>query len=403
MSPTGAKQWMRKGTRCFPDILTDVSLSASTHYDEAFTSLLLHSLEFEWPSGPYAIDDPCPIVEQAATENVWWCVNGGADIIATKMVEHLGKHPLYNHRVTSIKRSRPILVPIMTTTNTATTAPYRPIEVSFRGANSRHYSHVITTTTAACLRTMDLTSAELDYAQREALRVLRYDSAVKIGIKFSKRWWADDKKIKQGGLGKTDRPTRVVVYPSYALDTPKGEPGVLLACYNWSEDAARIGSLSDAEALSVILADLAVMHNIPETELKQMVISYHVYNWYHDELTNGAFGFFGPGQYSTLFGRLQRPAAGGKLFFSGEITSIYHGWIVASLNSARRSVYQMLLAQWLQSNPREKIYILLLMILLNILWGTDKYEPKTETDDDPKGVAGWQVLLGSLDPQYKDI
>jgi hypothetical protein len=130
-----------------------------------------------------------------------------------------------------------------------------------------------------------------------------------------------------------------------------------------------------------------------------MVMSYHVYNWYHDELTNGAFGFFGPGQYSTLFGRLQRPAAGGKLFFSGEITSIYHGWIVASLNSARRSVYQMLLAQWLQSNPREKIYILLLMILLNNLWGTDKYEPKSETDDDPKGVAGWQVLLGSLDPQ----
>ncbi|KAF8533039.1 hypothetical protein BDD12DRAFT_763344, partial [Trichophaea hybrida] len=359
--------------------------SATTHYDEAFTSLLLHSLEFKWPAD-----------EQE--ENLWWCVNGGADIMATKMVEYLGKQPLYNHRVTAIRRNRPTII---TTTNT-TIAPNRLMEVSFKGAKTRHYSHVITTCTTACLRTMDLNDAELDYSQREALRVLRYDTAVKIGIKFSKRWWADNKGITQGGLGKTDRPTRVVVYPSYALNTAKGEPGVLLACYNWSEDAARIGSLSDAEALSVILADLAVMHSISETELRQMVLSYHVHNWYHDDLTNGAFGFFGPGMYSSLFGRLQRPAAGGNLFFAGEITSIYHGWIVASLNSARRAVYQMLLSQWLQSQTvEEKAYVFMLMIHLAINWGPNDYEPSSETDDNPKGMAGWQIVLGSLDPQLK--
>jgi len=148
-----------------------MSFIATTHYDEAFISLLLHSLEFEWPASAQEIDDPCPIIEGSCKKtNIWWCVNGGADIMATKMVEHLGQKPLYNHRVTAM----------WSKTYDTPHLPYRPMQVDIHGGNSRDYTDVISTTTAACHGTMDLNIAGLDYAHPEALTVLRYNSAVKV-------------------------------------------------------------------------------------------------------------------------------------------------------------------------------------------------------------------------------
>jgi monoamine oxidase len=262
------------------------------------------------------------------------------------------------------------------------------------GAEEKSYSHVITTATTPCLQTMDLRGAELNYAQREAIRVLRYDNSVKLGIKFKRKWWIAN-GITKGGLGKTDRPTRVVVYPSYALGDPVEGEGVLLACYNWSVDAARIGSLSrgsdptkQERILDVIIQDLAIMHNLDPVDLHSWVDSYHFHDWYRDEFTTGAFGMFGPGQFATLFSYLQMPAAGGNLFFVGELTSIYHGWIVAALNSAYRGVHQMLVKEGEEE----------LRLQLEKEWGIDpEYEPN------PEGPTGWQVFLGSLGPEYDDI
>ena len=223
--------------------------------------------------------------------------------------------------------------------------------------------------------------------------------------KFKKRWWANDKRIKKGGIGKTDRPTRAVVYPSYALNTPEDKPGVLLACYNWSQDAARLGGLwqgSDPTKqnaiVSTIIADLAIMHKMTESELWALVDSHHVHDWYRDEFTRGAYGFFGPGQFSSLFGQIQRPAAVGRLFVAGEITSIYHGWVVAALNSSFRAVHQMLLAEFVRAgkDTHKQIYIIILLAKLIVKWGLSASEPEREYDTNPKGMAGWQVLLGML-------
>jgi monoamine oxidase len=267
----------------------------------------------------------------------------------------------------------------------------------------KKYSHVITTTTAPCLQIMDLLNAGLNYAQREAIRVLSYDNAVKVGIKFRYRWWAEDKGITKGGVGTTDRPTRVVVYPSHALDTPEGESGVLMACYNWGQDASRLGGLSQGSdkakqdaIFDAVMADLAIMHNYPEATLRSLVVSYHVHDWNRDPLVNGHFSFLGPGQFSSFFGQIQRPAARGRLFFAGEITSIYHGWIVAALNSAYRAILQMLLCEFIRAiwDKKKMAYIWLLIVRLEKNWGSKIFEAETEYDTDPKGTAGWQVFLG---------
>lgn len=253
-----------------------------------------------------------------------------------------------------------------------------------RSTKTKHFSHVIATTTASCLQVVDLKNASLSYAQKEALRVLRYNTAVKLGIKFREKWWIAS-GIKQGGQGKTDRPTRTVVYPSYALNDPETGEGVLLACYNSSMDAARLGGFVQGDdptnqqlVLDIVLHDLAAMHKEPFEKLKGLVLSHHLHNWGNYKFTSGAWGEFGPGQFATLFGALRLPAAHGNLYFAGELTSIYHGWIVAALKSAYRAVLQML---WKEGQ-------LGLIHQLQTEWGYDAEDTRNTTD--------WLVTLGML-------
>lgn len=303
-------------------------------FDGALIESFIHSIDFEYPATP-AVDPP----PTSKNENTWWCLNGGADILAQEMTKNVMEYNIKKHaRVTAI-RKHPI------TSN-------RPMRVLVEGNPTEiRYSHVIATTTTPCLQAMDLTGVRMQTDQREALRVLRYEAAVKLGIKFSKKWWIK-KGIKRGGQGKTDRPTRCVVYPSYSLHESEDCEGVLLACYNNSTDATRLGALTRGNdptnqklILDVVLHDLALMHSMEYRTLRDMVVAHHFHDWSRNEFTVGSWGNFGPGQFSNFFSSLQVPAAGGNLIFAGELSSIYHGWIVAALNSAHRAVYLMLLKE----------------------------------------------------------
>lgn len=369
----------------------------------SFVSWLLLSLEFDYPSAVPPIYDTMPC--RGGCNPTWWILNGGSDIVAKRLEANLAKKPLYNHRVNKISRSMDEL--------TVTMQP-----VYGRQPIQKTYSHVITTTTTPCLGFMDLREAGLGYAHREGIRVMSYDGGVKVGIKFSRRWWAEDRDITRGGTGKTDRPTRIVIYPSHALDTPRGEPGVLIACFNWGQDASRLGCLAGnlntarsrqaageqhSGIFDAVMADLAAMHEYPEEELRRMVLDYDVQDWEQDPLANGHFPFLAPGQFSSLFGEIQVPAANGRLFLAGEVASIYHGWIVAALNSAYWGIHKMLMCELVrrarheETNKGELAYILKLLRRLKENWGCRGDDPEDEYDGDPKGMAGWQAFLGVHD------
>jgi len=143
-----------------------------------------------------------------------------------------------------------------------------------------------------------------------------------------------------------------------------------------------------------------------------MVLSHHLYDWYHNVLTNAAFGFVGPGMYSSFSGWLQQTTAGRNLFSAGVITCTFHGWIVASFNSARMAVHQMLSAQLLQLSTEKhsvkgdqdvleeseqvdsevelkKKYIRRLIKRLEKNWTGNDFEPEPQTDDNLTGIVGW--------------
>lgn len=177
------------------------------------------------------------------------------------------------------------------------------IAVQLTGGRTRFYSHVITTTTLPCLRTMDLRGAKLDYQQKEALRMLQYGPSTKIGVRFRRRWWEDDTWMKAsgaygailGGQSYTDNMSRTVVYPSYGIgDDLSG--AVVIVSYAWTNDALALSSLMGCESQATlkqrVLQDLVEVHNFNSAaarELEEEWEDVHAFSWSNDPMTMGKF------------------------------------------------------------------------------------------------------------------
>ncbi|KAF8898131.1 hypothetical protein CPB84DRAFT_1815730 [Gymnopilus junonius] len=236
-----------------------------------------------------------------------------------------------------------------------------PLEIVISGLASLlpiKASHVVSTVSLSCLRTINTSRCDLDYNQKTALRSLKYGTGVKVGIKFRTRWWQGQTFEKQGGSSKTDRQSRVVVYPSYGVDGPADSPGVLIATYAWNQDAFRFGSLiepkdwgknhevesstSEEFLLNQLYDDLAAMHGQPPEWYRQQTLDYFAYDWYHNRYTMGGYAFFGAGQFSDLYLEITKPASDGYLHFGGEAASCHHAWIGGALDSAWRCVWEIL-------------------------------------------------------------
>lgn len=259
-----------------------------------------------------------------------YCFRGGISVIAAAMAKKIPANKILNgKRVTA-------LAPIQLHHKTV------GVEVIVQDERlPRQYSHVITTTSLGALRMMDTTCCSFSWDLQSAIRSLTYDDSTKVGIKFKERWWEKCGQI--GGISRTDRPTRVVVYPSYGIH---GSDATILVSYTWAQDASRQGSFTgskEKEALlvDVILRDLAEMHQIPYHRLSSLVEKYDIWSWYDYENTvgksrrvtiwcsyshgfTGAYALFGPGQFSRLYREVTKPALQGRLHFAGELTSRFH-------------------------------------------------------------------------------
>jgi hypothetical protein len=126
----------------------------------------------------------------------------------------------------------------------------------------------------------------------------------------------------KGGQSFSDVPIRRCVYPSYGLNLPNGAaPGTMIASYVWGQDSSRLGALRD------------------------QYVDYHAWDWYQNEWSVGAFAMFGPDQYSNIMPSLMTPAESGHVHWAGEALSSGHAWIIGAVNSAYRSVAEILKAE----------------------------------------------------------
>uniref|UniRef100_A0A3Q2Q494 Amine oxidase n=1 Tax=Fundulus heteroclitus TaxID=8078 RepID=A0A3Q2Q494_FUNHE len=186
----------------------------------------------------------------------------------------------------------------------------------------------LVTTTAKAALYMDF-NPPLSVPKMVALRSVHYDSATRITLTFSEKFWEND-GIK-GGKSVTDRPSRFIYYQSYSF--PKNPTiGVILASYTWSDDSLLFLGASDEELKEVLLKDLAAIHG---DHVRSLCTGILVKKWSQDPYSHGAFALFTPYQHVDYAAELFRSE--GRIHFAGEHTAFPHAWIETSMKSAIRA------------------------------------------------------------------
>ena len=259
----------------------------------------------------------------------WVTIEGGMSRLISAMESILQNQVRKQERVAAISRSAH---PSFLTVGTAN--------------KSYQYDHVISTVPLGAMQAMDTSTLNLGYAIKSAVRMINYDPAVKIGIKFKTRWWQNLPNPIFGGLTYSDLPIRIYVYPSYGINVTEAA-AVMIASYTWGQDAARLSTyLGTPQArenlVALTLRNLATLNNITNEFLQSQYIDSFAYSWYNDEFSVGAFPEFGPGQFVGLMPQLMTPSAGIRLHFGGDAVSAGYAWVIGALNSAYRCVREIL-------------------------------------------------------------
>nr|XP_008541900.1 PREDICTED: L-amino-acid oxidase-like [Equus przewalskii] len=188
--------------------------------------------------------------------------------------------------------------------------------------------YVIVASTAKAARLLHF-QPPLSPGKQDALRSVHYNSATKVILACTQRFWEDEGIF--GGKSSTDRPSRFIYYPSHIF--PNGT-GVILASYTVDDDSSFFAAMDHTRAVDVVLDDLAAVHDRPKEELRTLCPYSMVKHWGQDPYSMGGFAFFTPYQYVDYARELCKPE--GRVYFAGEHTTLPHGWIDTAIKSGLR-------------------------------------------------------------------
>ncbi|GEC07608.1 amine oxidase [Streptomyces spinoverrucosus] len=240
----------------------------------------------------------------------------------------------------------------------------------------------------------------MSYGKRRAVAELHYDSATKVLLEFSRRWWEfgeDDWKRELdavrpglyeeyrqgrapadgsllgahpsvppghitagqrvhyaanrwatrdqpeaagivGGGSVSDNANRFLINPSHPVHGSAG--GVVLASYSWADDASRWDSLDDDARYPHALRGLQQVYG------QRVEVFYtgagRTQSWLRDPYAYGEASVLLPGQHTELLAAIRAPE--GPLHFAGDHTSVKPSWIEGALESGVRAALEVHLA-----------------------------------------------------------
>lgn len=236
----------------------------------------------------------------------------------------------------------------------------------------------------------------MSYRKRRSVAELHYDSATKVLLEFSRRWWefteADWKRELDavrpglyedyragrapadgsllgghpsvppghitagqrvhyaanrwagrdqpeaahivGGGSVSDNSNRFMINPSHPVDGSAG--GVVLASYSWADDASRWDSLDDEARYPHALRGLQQVYG------QRVEVFYtgagRTQSWLRDPYAYGEASVLLPGQHTELLSAIR--SAEGPLLFAGDHTSVKPSWIEGALESGVRAALE---------------------------------------------------------------
>ena len=187
----------------------------------------------------------------------------------------------------------------------------------------------------------------------QAIKEVGYSSAQKTIFMCNKRFWekGNDKEKIVGGGSYTDLPISSIWYPSdhgninskriekkdvYNKNKTQDlyeKPGVLIASYNFTQDALRLGNLDNKIRFEHIKRQVEAVHGTPKGYLDSIVEESKTIQWDNENGFNGAFSYFMPEQKSIFSYAAVKPEYKNTVYFAGEHTSVTHAWLQGAVNS----------------------------------------------------------------------
>jgi len=213
------------------------------------------------------------------------------------------------------------------------------------------FDYVICAIPFSVLRTMDI-KPMFSSTKMQAIKEVNYGNAQKTIFNCSRRFWEDQGVY--GGGSFTDLPITTIWYPSHP---PKketyadkstifeekaekigeleklGDPGVLLASYNFNLDAVRLGNMTEEDRFEKIKQNVEEVHGLQKGTLDPIVSDYKTQVWNDDPLFRGAFCYFTPEQKKLFSWVMTLPEYNSRVFFAGEHISALHRWMQGALKS----------------------------------------------------------------------
>ncbi len=177
------------------------------------------------------------------------------------------------------------------------------------------------------LRSVHVTPA-FSAAKQSAIGGLSYQSISRVFLQTKTRFWNAD---GLSGYAVTDLPVMTV------WDCSAGEPGehAILESYMSGESARKIGSLADADRVKVALENVEKLFpGIRDQFEHGTSVAWETEPW-----SRGGFAWFKRNQMSTLLPHVA--GAEGRVFFAGEHTSPWFGWMQGALQSGHRAAQEV--------------------------------------------------------------
>jgi monoamine oxidase len=164
-----------------------------------------------------------------------------------------------------------------------------------------------------------------------AIEAVNYESAIKVGLQFKRRFWEQDEQI-YGGISYTDLPISQIGYPSTAYFDDG--PGVLLGAYTFGASSYLLSALPPAERVKKAVEWGAQIHPQYKDEFQTGVaVAWHRVPW-----TLGCAGHWTEELRAKHYDNLC--AIDGRIVLAGEHASRIPAWqegaLLSSLDAVRR-------------------------------------------------------------------
>jgi monoamine oxidase len=238
-------------------------------------------------------------------------ISGGSDLLPSALARSIGDAILYGAHVVELRQDERGVTAVVQ-----------------RAGNTAEYSadFAICTIPFAALRAKQVIST-LSPAKKRVVQGLRYESVTRVYVQTRERFWLRD---GLSGYANTDDPMEIWD----ATIGQEGRRGILMS-YISGERAREVAAMPEEARVAYVLN--AIGHVMPD--VRRYYDGAATLVWAEDPWARGAYTTYEPGELQRYYPELQTPE--GRIYFAGEHTSPWPGWIQGALHSGLRVAHQI--------------------------------------------------------------